>query len=99
MASRLQLSMQLKQVIHRLWSIFLFFASIQEALHFMLQRPQELHFSSSKVIRKKEYLLIRPRRVPTGQMVLHHVLPFRQARMPITNSMARAIRVEEMPNR
>ena len=59
---------------------------MQDDLHFCAHMPQLLHLDASMRMRKREKRLKRPKIVPTGQIVLHHVRPERHARIPITAS-------------
>jgi hypothetical protein len=71
-----QTEIQLKQSTQRLTSMDLFLTSIHNDLHSAAHFPQEVHFESSNLILKMENFERKPKKVPTGQMVLHHSLPF-----------------------
>ena len=64
---------------------------MHEALHCLEQRPQLRHFSVLITGAKTLNLEKKPRNVPTGQMVLHHVLPFFHARMKTVTNVTAAI--------
>ena len=64
--------------------------SMHDALHCLLQRPQLRHFSVSITGAKRLNLEKKPRTVPTGQIVLHHVLPFFHASTEITTKVTAA---------
>jgi hypothetical protein len=68
---------------------------MQAALHCFPQRPQLRHFSVSMAGAKRLNLEKKPRTDPTGQMVLHHVLPCFHARMNITAQVSTAIASED----
>ena len=51
------------------------FMSMHEDLHCFPHSPQSLHFEVSMTGLKMLLLENRPRMVPTGQMLLHHVRP------------------------
>ncbi len=63
---------------------------MHEALQLRAQRPQPLHFDVSITGRKSEWRESSPRSVPTGQTVLHHVRPLRQASHPTPAKVAAA---------
>jgi hypothetical protein len=79
-ASRRQASVQLRQTTHRVASMVPFFESIHEDLHDFSQNPQRVQFSELILMRKREKREIAPSAVPTGQIVLHHVLALLDAR-------------------
>jgi hypothetical protein len=76
----------------------LVFASMQEALHFCAQMPQEAHLFLSMRILKRENLFRKPRTVPTGQMELQYSRPFAYARTPIIMNVNDAIINEKTLN-
>jgi hypothetical protein len=57
------------------------------ALHCFPQSPQLRHFSVSITGAKRLNFEKKPRTVPTGQMVLHHVLPFFHASTAMTTNV------------
>jgi hypothetical protein len=69
----------------------LFFASMQDDLHFMEHKVQLLHFASLILILKTENLEMKPSTVPTGQMVLQYKRPHLYERNPTTNIVITAI--------
>ena len=91
MAFALQASIQSKQATQRLVSTFPFLKSMADALHFLAQSPQFLQAFSSITGRNMAYCDTNPSTVPTGQMVLHQVRPFFQARTPTVASVTMAV--------
>ena len=63
---------------------------MHEDLHLLPQSPQLWHFSVSIAGAKMLKRDTNPSTVPTGQMVLHHVLPFFQASTKITTNVTAA---------
>jgi len=78
---------QLKQLTHLSKSIILFSLSIQPDLHTVSHIPQPVQSVSSITILYKENLEIKPRNVPTGQIVLQNKRPFVKDIIPIINRM------------
>ena len=67
---------------------------MQEALHSREHRPQRLHLFLSILMRSSEKRESTPSTVPTGQTVLHQVLPPRHESMKIsTKASAAAMKV------
>lgn len=67
------------------------------ALQCRAHSPQLLHLETSITGLKREYLAMVPRNVPTGQIVLQYVRPFRHANKTNTPNVIKAmIKVERL---
>lgn len=65
---------------------------MHDALQLRAQSLQPLHFDTSKRGRNSERRDNTPSSVPTGQTVLHHVRPLRQARKESPANVTTAMR-------
>ena len=63
---------------------------MHDALQLRAQRLQPTHFSGSIAGRSSEKRARKPSTVPTGQTVLHHVRPLRQASTAMRAKVAAA---------
>ena len=95
MAPFLQFSMQFMQTTHRLASIVCVSISIQADLHRFSQARHWVHLDVSIVGLNQAKRERKPKIVPTGQTVLHHVRPPRQAKKPTRPKVSRAMMKED----
>jgi hypothetical protein len=86
-----QLFRQLKQSTHLEISISWCRKSIQDDLQANEHLPQRVHFASSNLILKKDIFEIRPRKVPTGQIVLQYNRPLVRDIIPTSSKNTEGI--------